>query len=178
MHPALATHRRLLEAWRQAMDLVGPGPLDPHFADADAAVEPLEARGEWADLGSGAGFPGIALAARWPEARVTLVERREKRAAFLETVVRQAGLPNLRVVCGDADATPDCSFDGVISRAFRPPAELVRTVGRLVRPGGTLVLLLAREPTPREPGFEVERETLYEVGGHPRRTVALRRQSG
>ena len=62
------------------MDLVGPGPLEPHFQDAAGAVAGLEAVGRWVDLGSGAGFPGIALAARHPGAEVWLVESRRKRA--------------------------------------------------------------------------------------------------
>ena len=40
---ALAAHRRVLEQWRRSMDLVGPGPLDPHFEDAEQAVCTLAA---------------------------------------------------------------------------------------------------------------------------------------
>ncbi|MDP6932876.1 MAG: class I SAM-dependent methyltransferase, partial [Myxococcota bacterium] len=90
--PAERTHRDILERWREAMNLVGPGPVDVHFLDAIHAVQGLEARGRWVDLGSGAGFPGIALAARHPRASVLLVESRQKRAAFLEQVVGEAGL--------------------------------------------------------------------------------------
>src|SRR6188508_238668 len=46
-----AIHRALLEKWRNAMDLVGPGPLDVHFEDSRAGVEGLGATGRWADLG-------------------------------------------------------------------------------------------------------------------------------
>lgn len=171
-HPALLRHHELLERWRKVMDLVGPGPLDPHFEDAVAATSWLDARGDWADLGSGAGFPGVALAALHPAARVRLVERRQKRCAFLEAVVAAAGLPNLQVVCGDADALPPGAWDGLVSRAFRPPEELTEVAARLLRPGGRLVLLLAREE-PRPPrGWVLSHREGYTLRGHARHAQA------
>lgn len=157
------------------MDLVGPGPLDPHFADAEAAVGWIDARGSWADLGSGAGFPGIALAALHPEARVTLVERRQKRAAFLEQVAR--ALPNTTVLCGDTASLPVGVWDGVVSRAYKPPADVIQEARRLLRPGGLLVLLLAKEEVPPAPGFEPFHVQRYEIDGRSRRAIALSRTS-
>lgn len=172
--PALAAHRRVLEAWRVSMDLVGPGPVDPHFDDANAAVAPLDARGRWLDLGSGAGFPGVALAAWYPEAQVTLVERRQKRAAFLEVVAGEAALRNVTVHNGDADQLPP-GWDGLISRAFRAPVDVARLARRLLRPGGRLVLMLAREDAPTPPGFTVEADHAYTVDGKARRALVLTR---
>jgi 16S rRNA (guanine527-N7)-methyltransferase len=172
---AVAIHRALLEKWRSAMDLVGPGPLDPHFADAAAAVGWLDARGEWVDLGSGAGFPGIALASCFPAAKVHLVERRLKRAVFLEQVVRAAGLTNARVSQMDVSYLPSSSFDGVISRAFAPPSVVLAAARRLLRAGGRVVLLVTEEIPALQDGFlpcHVER---YEIDGRPRAAVAFRR---
>ncbi len=174
---ARAAHASLLERWRAAMDLVGPGPIAPHLDDADAAVSGLDARGDWVDLGSGAGFPGIALAAAWPEARVQLVERRQKRAAFLEQVVAAAALTNASVHCVDAATLPAGAYDGVVSRAYKPPVELLPEAGRLLRPGGVLVLLLAREPAPVAQGWSHVRTQDYSVEGKPRRVVVLRREA-
>lgn len=171
---ALAAHRRVLEAWRGAMDLVGPGPVDAHFDDANAAVAPLAAQGRWLDLGSGAGFPGIALAAWYPEAAVTLVERRQKRAAFLEVVAGEARLRNVTVHCGDADQLPS-GWDGLISRAFRAPADVATLARRLLRPGGTLVLMLAREDAPAPAGFRAEADHAYTIDGKPRRLAVWTR---
>lgn len=151
------------------MDLVGPGPVDPHFVDADSVAARLAPTGRWADLGSGAGFPGIALAARHPEAHFTLVERRQKRAVFLETVVTEAGLANAVVWADDAARLPAGAFDGLVSRAFARAADLVPLARRLLRPGGKLVLLLARERPEPPPGwrrFHVER---YVVDAKERR---------
>ena len=156
------------------MDLVGPGPVDPHFADAEASVGWIAATGEWADLGSGAGFPGIMLAETSPSASVTLVERRQKRCAFLETVVAAAKLPNARVVCADTSTLPVSHYDGIVSRAYRPPEEMLGEGRRLLKPGGLLVLLLAREEAPQAPDFEVFHVERYAVEGRPRAAVALR----
>lgn len=159
------------------MDLVGPGPLDPHFDDADEAVRTLNAAGSWLDVGSGAGFPGIALAAWYPEARVTLVERRQKRAAFLEVVLGEAGLKNATVHCGDADqvdrADPgrDAGWDGLISRAFRAPREVVTLARGLLRPGGKLVLLLAKDEVELAEGFAECHVHRYAIEGKSRRAV-------
>lgn len=171
---ALAVHRATLEEWRPAMDLVGPGPLDPHFADAVGAVHSLHATGRWADLGSGAGFPGIALAALHPAAAVTLVERRSKRAAFLSTVVERAGLTNVTVVTGNAETMED-QFDGVISRAFAPQPRLWPLAGRLVRPGGVLALMLAKEEAEPPEGWDLFHVERYLVGDRVRRVEVWKR---
>ena len=87
-------HQALLERWRKVMNLVGPGDSAHHFIDSACAVSGISARGRWADLGSGAGFPGIAMAARHPSVQVLLVESRQKRAHFLKQVLREAKIVN------------------------------------------------------------------------------------
>ena len=162
---AIATHRRLLEQWRKAMDLVGPGPIDPHFQDAEGSVDGLAAMGAWADLGSGAGFPGITLAARHPQAQVSLVESREKRALFLHKVVAQAKLANASVVHGRTESLPGGQFDGIISRAYKPPPAVLADAARLLKPGGRIVLLLGDGALPILPTQWVEPQThRYPVG--------------
>lgn len=143
---ALATHARLLAKWRKAMDLVGPGPIEPHFQDARGAVETLDVQGDWADLGSGAGFPGIALAGAFPDARIRLVESRQKRAIFLNKVVAEARLTNAEVMRTRTETLPEASLDGVISRAYKPPPRFLDDADRLLRPGGVAVLMLGDDP--------------------------------
>ena len=176
MASPLDVHRELLERWRRAMDLVGPGPIEEHFLDAQGAIAGLQARGRWADLGSGAGFPGVALAAAFPEANVLLVERRQKRAAFLREVVAHAGLTNAEVVEADSESLESSSFDGIISRAYRPPAEYLRDALRLTRPGGTAVLLTAGDSPAPPAGLAVFHVEHYFVEGKPRASIRLRRQ--
>ncbi|MFH1463210.1 MAG: RsmG family class I SAM-dependent methyltransferase [Pseudomonadota bacterium] len=170
-----AAHLALLTRWRTAMNLVGPGPLEPHFEDSEAAVGTFSARGRWADLGSGAGFPGVALAAAHPRAEVSLVESRNKRAAFLAQVRSATGLTNLHVLCLRVEDLPAAAWDGVISRAFAPPPLFLQHAARLLVPGGLAVLMLAREEAPTVPGFALEREVAYAIEGKTRRVVVLRK---
>ena len=168
-------HRALLERWRKAMNLVGPGPVDPHFIDAVGAVDGLNASGRWADLGSGAGFPGIALAARHPCASVLLVESRAKRATFLAQVIREAKLDNATVYHGRVeDLTP--GFDGIISRAFRPPEAYLRDAERLLTPGGRAVLL-SGDPPAHFAGWIVEETVEYAVADGTRTRTSMARGS-
>lgn len=167
-------HLTLLGRWRKAMDLVGPGPLEPHFEDAARAVAWLEEpQGLWADLGSGAGFPGIALAARHPQLKVKLVESRQKRAVFLDQVA--AGTKNIEVCCCRSETLEDGGLDGVISRAYRKPPEFLKDALRLLKPGGVAVLMLARQEPPEVSGLEVFHVEHYQLGDRPRAAVGYRK---
>lgn len=172
-----AVHRRELERFRGAMNLVGPGPIDAHFVDAEHALAGLEPRGLWVDLGSGAGFPGLVLAERFPDLEIELVDSRAKRCWFLEHVLAHApARPTpVRVRCERVEALPAAAYDGVISRAFAPPAIVVAHARRLLRPGGSLVLLLQADAQVDPPAdFERERVVPYTVGGRARRSEQWR----
>ena len=173
---AIDAHRRLLQKWRKAMDLIGPGPMEPHFQDAIGAVRDLDVQGRWADLGSGAGFPGIALAAFHPGATVLLVESRQKRAIFLRKVVAEARLDNATVVHGRTESLEDASFDGVISRAYKPPRKFLVDAERLLRPDGIAVMMLGDRTDHDLPlGWKAVRSDRYPVDdGHRIRTVTRR----
>jgi 16S rRNA (guanine(527)-N(7))-methyltransferase RsmG len=173
--PAEQVHMEHLERWRKAMDLVGPGPLEPHFQDAARAVAWLDASGPWADLGSGAGFPGIALAARNPKATVALVESRRKRAIFLKELASSCGLDNVEVLHQRVEALAPESLAGVVARAFQPPAAMLKTVRPLLELGGIAVVLVAREDPQDAEGFEMFHVEHYKVEGKPRRSVGYRR---
>ena len=174
---AIEAHRALLERWRGAMDLVGPGPIEPHFEDAIGVVHGLQAAGDWADLGSGAGFPGVALAALYSEARVVLAESRQKRATFLKRVVHAGALDNARVHHGRTEALEDGAYDGVISRAYKPPLDFLVDAARLLKPGGRAVLMLGAEAQLELPEeFERVEASHYPVGSGQRQRRVLRRR--
>ena len=159
------------------MDLIGPGPAEPHFEDAIGVVSGLDATGDWADLGSGAGFPGIALAAFFAEARVVLAESRQKRASFLKRVLHTAGLENARVHHGRTEALEEGRFDGIISRAYKPPLDFLVDAARLLKPGGRAVLMLGSEAEIELPvDFERLSASCYAVGDGQRQRVVLRRR--
>lgn len=175
----LATvHAAALARWREAMNLVGPGDVDAQIDDCAQALAVLDdvvVRGAWVDLGSGAGLPGLVLAARCPDAEVTLVDSRAKRTAFLEHVVMQAGATGVHVVRARVETLPSGAFDGVVARAFAPPEDVLCHADRLLRDGGCVVLFLQGHADPPDaPGFAVERVHDYAVDGKARRAVRLR----
>ncbi len=96
------------------------------------------------DLGTGGGLPGMVLAIVLPERDFVLAESNRKRCSFLHEVVRQLGLRNVRVVEGDVDRLSEpAGYPTVVSRAFRPPLEFLRTARPLVAAGGKVLLLTA-----------------------------------
>ncbi len=159
------------------MNLVGPGPTDAHFEDSEAVACLLSPRGRWADLGSGAGFPGVALAASHPNVSVTLVESRAKRAAFLQRVVRQTGLVNAVVFHGRAEDLDGQGWDGVISRAFAQPPVFLEHARRLLVVGGQVAVLLARPEPPSCPGLALSWQRAYPVLSRKRHLAVFSRLS-
>ncbi|WP_455382240.1 16S rRNA (guanine(527)-N(7))-methyltransferase RsmG [Salinispira pacifica] len=135
-----------VELWNRRVDLVKVADRHDlvlrHILDCLAAVPVLSEYGltDWADVGSGAGFPGIPLSIFLPGYRFTLVERSGKRAAFLRGVVAVLRLSD-RVEVHEGDvARLSRSFSGVVFRAFRPfTAEVVKTLSRVVQEKGALV---------------------------------------
>ena len=151
---ALATQVRLLLAWNAAINLTSI--IDPaliairHVVDSLAAVPLLATRGAGlrvCDIGSGAGYPGLVLAAALPGSRVALVESTGKKARFLETAVAAAGLGDrVQVIAARAEAVAADvragklePFEVVTARAVGSLAELVELAFPLLVVGGALV---------------------------------------
>lgn len=181
--PAEQAHMTLLAKWRKAMDLVGPGPLEPHFEDAALAMAALRpelgpegAPGPlWADLGSGAGFPGVALAARHPGLQVQWVESRQRRVAFLKRVL--GSLSNAKIHHGRSETLPDGGYQGIVSRAYKPPAGVFEDARRLLAPGGHVALMRAAEDVEAPPDFEMFHVEHYALSdGRTRCLLQLRRR--
>ncbi len=118
------------------------------------------------DLGSGVGLPGIPLAVLWPETDVLLVDRAGRRVSLARRATRVLGLDNVEVVQADAGHLA-AEADLVVVRAVAEPDEVRRWGGRLLRPGGRLVVGGSWEERPAaEAGFEVI-EVPSEVLDHP-----------
>jgi len=175
----IAVHRELLERWRGAMNLVGPGRLEEHYLDAELGLRALHPHGRWADLGSGAGFPGVVFADRFPGVRLDLVESRGKRCAFLREVIARAGAAavEVQVMRTRVEDLAEGSYDGVLARAFGTPEHTLRHAARLLGPGGRAVLFLGADTAlPDHPAFEVFHVEHYVVEGKQRRTIELERR--
>jgi 16S rRNA (guanine527-N7)-methyltransferase len=112
-----------------------------HIADSLSALDVpgmREAR-RIADLGSGAGPPGLVLAIALPDAEVTLVESARKKCAWMEATVERLGLDNVRVAWARAEEFQGDPFDVVTARALGSLAVLCEYAAPLLRVGGVLV---------------------------------------
>jgi len=113
----------------------------------------------WADVGSGAGLPGIPLAIVRPELDMTLIETVEKKSAFQRQAKIELGLSNVTVLNQRVEDLAGGQFDAVISRAFADLAEFVRLAGHLLPQGGRLYamkgLLPEDEMSRLPPGWAV-----------------------
>lgn len=104
-----------------------------------------------ADIGSGGGFPGIPLAAAFPNFDFVLVERMDKRCAFLENEAAILGLKNVSVMKTEAEKIPPESFDLVTFRAFRPLDKKMATILlSLTKKYGTIAAFKAKKANIQE----------------------------
>jgi 16S rRNA (guanine527-N7)-methyltransferase len=130
--------------------------LDLHVADSLTGLEldVVRAASRIADLGSGAGFPGLVLAIALPRARVSLVDSVERKVAFLRSAVAALALENAHVVHARAEAWPEgiARHDLVTARALAPLAVLLEYASPLLAPGGALVAWKGR----RDPSEEAD----------------------
>ena len=146
----LVAHLDLLDDWNTRMNLTAirerPAQITKHILDSLTMVPWLRGA-RVADIGSGAGFPGIPLAIVVPGVHFVLVESVGKKCRFLECVRETLQLENVEVVQSRAeDYQPMDRFDSVIARAVGPLADLVKHAGGLVAGGGRLLAMKGRYP--------------------------------
>jgi 16S rRNA (guanine527-N7)-methyltransferase len=138
-----------------------------HLADALVALElaPVRTASTIADLGSGAGIPGLPLAIARPSAAVTLIESTARRSDFLERAVAACRLANVSVVNARAEAWPAGldSFELVTARAVAPLAVVVEYAAPLLVLGGHLVVWRGkRDPDAEATALAAARELAME----------------
>src|SRR5664279_1951299 len=147
-----------LTAIREESEMVTQHLLDS-LSMLPALSESALAGRRWADVGSGAGLPGIPLAIVRPDLAMTLIETIEKKSAFLRQAKIELGLSNLKVVCGRVEDMAGGLFDAVISRAFAELATFVDLAGHLLAQNGKLYamkgLALEDEMSRLPPGWAV-----------------------
>ena len=93
------------------------------------------------DIGSGGGTPGIPLAIALPEKKFYLIEATQKKASFLNEVVRALKLDNVEVICERGESVTNLSADTVIARAFGTLNYLVTTSRNMVPKGGLFLAM-------------------------------------
>ncbi|MEO5654909.1 MAG: 16S rRNA (guanine(527)-N(7))-methyltransferase RsmG [Nitrosospira sp.] len=129
----------LIRKWNQVHNLTAvrepEAMLVRHLLDS-LAILPHVTGPRIADIGSGAGLPGIPLALARPEWHVTLVEINHKKAAFLQQVRIELNLKNVEVMAERVENFQSADgFDIVISRAFSDLADFASLAGHLCAPG-------------------------------------------
>ena len=115
--------------------------VDVHLADslAGLAVPELRAARRLADLGAGAGLPGLPLALALPDAHVLLVESQRRKCAFLERAAAALGVTNVEIACARAEELVEDGCDAVTARALAALPVLCEYAAPLLAEGGVLV---------------------------------------
>lgn len=145
----LQVYVALLEKWNPKINLVSSSTLSDvwarHIMDSAQllAHAPVDAR-TWVDLGSGGGFPGAVIAIlaveRRPDLSVTLIEADQRKAAFLRTVGREAGV-TMKVIAARIEEVDPLMADVVSARALAPLTSLLDHAARHSAPGGVALFL-------------------------------------
>ncbi len=146
----LQTYHDLLVKWQKAVNLVSPKTIaeawERHFVDSMQIAEIIEQGAVLADMGSGAGFPGLVLAIVRSDLKVHLIESDERKCEFLKNVSRETGaavtVHNGRV----ENILPGLGATLLTARAFAPLDEIFRLTGW----DGTEMLLLKGRDAQKE----------------------------
>ena len=166
---SLSSVRDPAEAWRA------------HVADSLTGLEvrALQSARAIADVGSGAGFPGLVLAVALPAAEVDLIESVARKCDFVRAAAARAGIENLRVINARSEEHAKGegreAYDAVTARAVGRLATLAELASPLLRENGTLVAWKGR----RDPDEEAELGRAFEaLAMAPRKVIEVGESAG
>jgi 16S rRNA (guanine527-N7)-methyltransferase len=165
----LEAYFRLLTQWNAKINLTAlplDAPTDETFDRL--LVEPLvaakqipsSAAGVWFDLGSGGGSPAIPLKIARPALRLTMIESKERKSAFLREAIRSLNLQEAQVETDRFEVIAKqtefaMAADFVTVRAVRADQDLIDTVGKILKPQGQLLMFRPAHTASADPsGFE------------------------
>lgn len=146
----LLTYLALLEKWNRVYNLTAVRERDKmvvyHLLDS-LAVLPYVSGKRVADIGTGAGLPGMVLAMVDPQRQYYLVESNSKRTTFMQQARMQLQLDNVEVVAKRVeDWQPEEKMDCILSRAFAELELFIRLTRHLLAPGGVWLALKGQYP--------------------------------
>ena len=149
-YPLVAQFHALLAEDGVLRGLIGPREVprlwERHLVNCGAVARHLPVSGTVVDVGSGAGLPGIVLAAMRPDLRIVLLEPMERRTIWLQEVVDRLELGSVEVLRGRAEEQHGLlAADAVTARAVAPLDKLARWCLPLVRQGGDLLAMKGRQ---------------------------------
>jgi 16S rRNA (guanine(527)-N(7))-methyltransferase RsmG len=181
----LHLHYSELRRWNRRVSLMGPIARDVvverHYGESLEGLRFLKAKdGVLVDLGSGAGFPGFVLAVARPELRVTLVEAKERKWSFLESVRRKTGLScdclNARVDATPVEGLP-LEIDWITARAVGFEDLGLSVLLPRLTPQGALLLWVGAQDPELPAALEVRREVPL-AGARFKRILEIARKPG
>jgi 16S rRNA (guanine527-N7)-methyltransferase len=150
----LLAYGALILKWNKVYNLTAlrdpASVLSHHLLDSLSVIRPL-AR-EWAgraallDVGAGAGLPGVVIAILRGDIAVTCLDAVAKKAAFVQQVAAELGLPNLRGLHGRVESLAG-NFDLISSRAFASLPDFFEGSKHLLAPGGRWLAMKGKVPT-------------------------------
>jgi 16S rRNA (guanine527-N7)-methyltransferase len=178
---------QLLCHWSKRINLTGhrtaPEIVRRLILDAAALTPQRPEIASLADIGSGAGFPGLPIAVLRSDCQVTLVESRERRHHFQRQVIRQLGLGNVRAELGRAEGLEPSLHAAAIAQAVARPADALPLLLPWVEIGGLLLFPCSSPPPPipkDDPRVRFEPCATYKVplGGADRTLWSARKTPG
>ncbi len=147
---ALEDYLRLLERWNKIYNLTGILSVErmvTHHLMDSLSIVPLIDGAHIADVGTGAGLPGIPLALHFPEKHFTLIDSNGKKIRFLTQAKIALGLNNVTIVQERMELVRD-QFDQVVCRALAPLDELAKSCAHLMASNGTLLAMKSGDHEP------------------------------
>lgn len=171
-----------LDRWRRTTNLTGrlaPEDLALHALESLIGADSFPTGSSVVDIGTGGGFPGVPLAVHRPDLRLTWLEPRVKRAAFLRHLTREVPVPNGEVRAGRVEKLPPNGFGGATARAVR--IDSLVNDAHFLDAGGVFLAWTTRSSNLAEPfaGLGLRLEKTFPVPASRERVVArFRRISG
>lgn len=146
----LLAYMALLNKWNKAYNLTAVRNPDEmvsrHLLDS-LSILPFVEPGNWLDVGSGGGMPGLILAIMQPQSHFTLLDSNGKKTRFLTQAKIELKLDNLTVVNTRVEAFgPEQPFDGIVSRAFSALNDFVQLTRHLAKPATRWLAMKGQYP--------------------------------
>ena len=145
----LLAYGTLMLKWNKVYNLTAlrdPASVLTHHLLDSLAIHPDLHGATVADVGTGAGFPGLPLAVLNPERRFTLIDSNGKKIRFVQHAARTLGLSNVEGLHGRAETITGRVFDTVVARAFAPLPELVASIDGLSGPHTRVLAMKGKWP--------------------------------
>ncbi len=143
-YQTLCHYTRLVAEWNKKINLISrpdtPRIFTYHIIDSLTTSPFIPANARCADLGTGAGLPGIPLAVTRPDIFMILIESTRKKCLFLNSALNQLQLRNALLLCARAEELSPLGCDIILSRLTAPLSKTLKFASPHSKPGGTLIL--------------------------------------